>query len=388
MPYKQLCTLLSFLTFPVILTSIVSAQITKNISVSQSESYTDHIALDNDTKDMDLMVKFVFDEAKNTLTVSLISYRTLFVFWENTRYGNAVKHRRIKPDNLPYVVDSNPGDRFHVARSFRKSIPSPRRKHVMKKWVEVGGLQPVGKELKMVNDFIEQTFDIQGKLGTVTVRLRDVMLLDEVKRKGASSRYDITFGRDLDITYKISLQRNPCLGLEADIAASASALDAIGKNYAALCKNAAKVSSEESRNMFRQLKATLMEQFPKNTDESPCPDIQQARDRYNSLADSIRSIDVDVNATVSGSGAVSPMLGGKSLNAAEILSNARILDQTVSRWLASSDPAERSDLIAQGRSIIRDVNLSIGGRRAQTVEESNAITVFRKAEKYFYNVCR
>jgi hypothetical protein len=388
MSYKQLCTLLSFMTFSVIVTNIVTAQTTKNISVSQTDSYTDHIALDNDSKDMDLMVKFVFDETKNTLTVSLISYRTLFVFWDNTRYGKAVKHRRIKPDNLPYVVSSHPGDRFRVARTFRKSISRPHRKHVLKKWIEVHGLQPVDKELMMVNDFIEQTFDIQGKLNTVTIRLRDVMLLDEVKKKSSSSHYDITFGKDLNITYKISIQRNPCFGLEDEIAASASLLEAVSKNYATLRKNADKVSEEASLNVFRGMKETLIEQFPKNNEESRCPEVQQARDKYNSLVDSIQAIKVDVNTAISESGAASPIVDGKSLNAAEILSNARILDQTVSKWLASNDPAERSDLIAQGRSIIKDVNLMIGGKQAQSAEESNAIKVFRKAEKYFYKVCK
>ena len=56
------------------------AQIVKTITVAQGKSYTDHISLKPDSKDMDLMVKFVFSEDANTLTVTLISYRSLCGF--------------------------------------------------------------------------------------------------------------------------------------------------------------------------------------------------------------------------------------------------------------------------------------------------------------------
>ena len=73
----------------------LQAQIVRTISVSQETSYTDHISLKEDTKDMDLMVKFVFSEADNTLSVTLISYRTLFVFWDNVHYKPLIKGRGV-----------------------------------------------------------------------------------------------------------------------------------------------------------------------------------------------------------------------------------------------------------------------------------------------------
>ena len=51
------------------------SQTVKNITVSQEQSYTDHISLEGDVTDKDIMVKFVFDEAANQLTVTLISHR-------------------------------------------------------------------------------------------------------------------------------------------------------------------------------------------------------------------------------------------------------------------------------------------------------------------------
>lgn len=363
------------------------AQTSKNISVSQSDSYTDHLALGTDEKDMDIMVKFVFNEEKNTLTVSLISYRTLFVFWNDTRYRDAVKLRRIRPDKLPYLVNCNPKDRFKLSAKFRKSIPYPLRRHIFKKWLEVDGLQPVDTELYMVNDYIEQTFDIQGKRNTVSVRLRDLMLLDETKHTHNSSRYSIPYGIDLNIQYRVSIQRNPCFALDQDLSAASNSLAAISKNYASLRKTAAKVNSDESAKIFREMQETLINQYPKNTSTSPCPDIQLARDKYNLLVDSIALLNAKVASSTTETDNTLTVIGS-TLNAKEILANARILDHTVSRWLASNDPAEREDLVAQCRSIISDVNSLIGNKRPQTDDERNAISLFRKAEQYFKKVCK
>ena len=43
----------------------------RNITVSQDNPYTDHISMEGDATDKDIMVKFVFDEAANQLTVTL-----------------------------------------------------------------------------------------------------------------------------------------------------------------------------------------------------------------------------------------------------------------------------------------------------------------------------
>ena len=104
----------------------LQAQTVRTIQVAQGASYTDHISLKEDSKDMDLMVKFVFDEEKNTLTVTLISYRMLYVFWDNVRYKPLIKGRTLRPDQLPYVVDAKPKDKYKVSKFFRATVPEPR----------------------------------------------------------------------------------------------------------------------------------------------------------------------------------------------------------------------------------------------------------------------
>ena len=371
-------------------TVMLQAQTVKNITVSQTDSYTDHLALKKDSKDMDVMVKFVFNEEMNTLTVSVISYRTLFVFWDNTRYKGVVKNRKIHVDKLPYLVSSNTSDRFTLSKAFCKSLPRSHRKYVFKKWIEVESVQPVDHEIKMVNDYIEQTFNIQGKRSSVTVSLHDLMLMDLVKQKGLSRHYEISYGKDLDTKYQVTIQRNPCFGLDEEVGAANNSLAAIQKSFSAFKKSYGngKVNDEGGLKTFKDLQATLAAQFPKNDDSSPCPDIQQARDQYNLVADSIQNMKVVVSAGVSDAlGAVGGD-EGRALNAKLILSNARQLDNTVARWLVSKDEMEREDLVAQCRDLIKDTSVMIGSGRVHTQEEQNAVALFRKAEQYFNKVCK
>ena len=111
----------------------LQAQTVRTISVSQETSYTDHISLKEDTKDMDLMVKFVFSEADNTLSVTLISYRTLFVFWDNVHYKPLIKGRKLRPDQLPYVVEYDPKDKYKVTKLFKATVPQPREDYYFRR---------------------------------------------------------------------------------------------------------------------------------------------------------------------------------------------------------------------------------------------------------------
>lgn len=369
---------------------VAQAQNVKNITVSQTESYTDHLSMKTDAKDMDLMVKFVFNEDNNTLTVSVISYRTLFVFWDNTRYKGVVKSNKIHPDKLPYVVTSNNTDHFKLGKNFRKSLPHPRKKYIFKKWIEVEGIQPVDNELKMVNDYIERTFNIQGKRTSVTVTLHDLMLMDLVKQKGLSRYYEIPYGKDMDTKYQVTIQRNPCFGLDEEVSAAKNSLAAIQKSFSAFMEKYGNktVSDEASKQTFVELQKTLLTQFPKNDNVSPCPDIQQARDQYNQLSDSIQNLTVSVEAGSSDALAAIGGEEGRALNAKLILSNARQLDNTVALWLDSKDEAERADLVSQGRDLIKDTSAMIGNSNGHTPEEQNAVSLFRKAEQYFNKVCK
>ena len=366
------------------------AQTVKSIAVGQGAPYTDHIALMDDSRDMDLMVKFVFDEAKNQLTVSLISYRSLFVFREDTRYKMAVKCHRLRPDRFPYMVEAEEGAKFKITKDFRRQVPKPRRKHVFKRWVEYDGLQPAPMEYKMVNDYIEQTFDVMGKRDVVTVTLRDIMVMEKQARKhvNKAGRYSVFFRRDLNTTYQVRLQRNPCFGLEEEITAAVKARDAVAKAYSAFHKQyvSGTVSSEEALKTFTDMKQLLVTQYEANHEVSPCPDIQQARDAYNLYVDSISRVKCVLQQTgaLFREGATQTEI---DFDVKSVLANAHQIDNMVSRWMVSGDAAERHDLVRRCQELINKTSKMLGSGTGRTAEQRKAEELFRAAERYFRTTC-
>ena len=356
----------------------------KNITVSQEQSYTDHISLEGDVTDKDIMVKFVFDEAANQLTVTLISHRMIFVFREDVRFKPLVKGRRLRPDQLPYVVTYEPKDQYRISKLFKATVPQPRKKYVFHRWIDYEGLQPAPQEYAMVNDYISQTFDILKKGNSVVVRLRDVMLMNDVSKHINKRRFEIPFGRDLFTEYHVEIQRNPCFGLDEDIASAKAALDGIRKSYKSLRKSfgSGTVDSQESLKTFQDLKSQLTEQYPRKNEQSLCPDIQDAWDAYNAYTDSISSMNCKVVAAVN-----SVIPGSDGLSARSLLTKARQIDAAVSRYLLSNDPVERRDIIFQMETLIKTCNETIRSQGAYTTEQKQAVQVFREAERYFRNNC-
>lgn len=365
------------------LTTALAAQTVKTITVSNEASYTDHISLAEDSRDTDVMVKFIFDEQQNTLTVSVLSYRSLFVFREPARYASVVRCHRLHPDRLPYLADADPGSRFKLSHSLRRSIPEPRRDYVFRRWIEYEGLQPVPTDYKMVNDYIEQGFDILQKRNSVTVTLRDLYLLE---RKGSgNATYELLEGRDLDTKYQVQIKRNPCFGRQDEIAAAQGILAEVRAAHATFRKTygSGEVASDEALKLFGQTREVLLTQFPARKNASDCPDLQKLTDAYNQVVDSIATATCRVRLPDAG-----PALdSGRGLDTKLIYSQARQLDKAVARWLVSQDDFERRDLVGQCMDIIDDMNVILSRQRARTPDEQQAVRVFRQAEQYFKKTC-
>jgi len=360
------------------------SQTVKNITVSQEQSYTDHISMEGDATDKDIMVKFVFDEAANQLTVSLISHRMIFVFREDIRFKPLIKGRKIRPDMLPYVVTYDPKDQYRISKLFKATVPKPKKQYVFHRWIDYEGLQPAPQEYAMVNDYISQTFDILKKRNSVIVRLRDVMLMNDVSKHLDKRRFEIPFGRDLYTEYHVDIQRNPCFGMEEDIASAKAALDGITKSYNNLYKHYAGgiVDSQESLAAFQNLKDQLASQYPYKDIQSPCPDIQQTWNSYNAYTDSISQLKCRYVPSNNGG-----KVAGDGVSARMLLSKARQIDAAVSRYLLSTDPVERRDIILKTESTIKTVEAAIESQRVYTTEQRQALSVFREAERYFKNNC-
>lgn len=373
-----------FLALPALcLTAVLAAQTVKTVSVSNEASYTDHISLAEDSRDMDVMVKFIFDEEKNVLTVSVLSYRSLFVFREAARYPMVVKCHRLMPDRLPYLAEADPGSRFKLSGPLRRSLPTPHKDYVFRRWIEYEGLQPVPTDYKMVNDYIEQSFDIVQKRNFVSVTLRDLYLLERTGNK--ASAYELLLGRDLNTRYQIEIKRNPCFGMDEEIGTARNILGELLSAYTAFRKNygSGEVPSEEALKLFEQTRSLLLTQFPARKNLSECGELRQLTEQYNHYVDSIGTMTCKVRPLETGPGSD----GGRELDTKFIYSQARQIDKAVARWLVSKDPFERRDLVVQCQAIVQDVSAMIARHKVATAEEQRAIRVYNQAERYFRKTC-
>lgn len=350
------------------------AQMVKQITLSPEESYTEHIALSNDSKDLDVMVKFMFDEMNNRLSVTLLSYRSLFVFQDNVRYKQVVKWKKLRPDRLPYLVQE-PLFKIKLPKAFRRQIPKPRKKFTFERWISYDGIQPVPQDYRLVNEYIEQQFDILPQRNELTVSLHHLFVIESKEKKKTRS-YFFTYFKDLDLEFHISLQRNPCLGTEVELEQAALSLENVRQSYSAFAKSFAvrEVSSEEKFGQFTAMKEMLTAQFPHREMSSECPEVQRAWNEYNMYVDSIQS----VTCTLVRSEVVLPGVGADVL-----LKKARQMDNMVTNWLSSTDKIERRDLQMQCQNLIDEVHLLVDEYGIVSEEEHQAWNVFLQAEGYF-----
>ncbi len=378
-----------FILLSSLITVLAQAQVVKDITVSGKAPFTDHVSLKSDSKDMDIIVKFVFDEPNEALTVSLISYRSLFVFREDVRYKQVKGFwsSKLKVDKFPYVVAAEKDQKFKLSSTMKMAIPKPRREYIFHRWINYDGLIPQPTEYKMVNDVIEQKFDIKNKQNNVSVSLRDIFLM-EVDAKNINT-YWMVYGKDLNTKYQITLQRDPCFGKEQEIQEVQKLLADIQKAFKPFQTKykSGTVATQDQHKLFEDTKNALTQQFPQRSVETECADLQQQWDMYNAYVDSIATMDCKVVEPV-----VETVKGAKKVritdpNVTLLLSKAHRIDDMVAQWIYSDDQTECSNLSQSCRKLINEGNTIIEENKMITQEQLNAVKLFRKAEKHFKVVC-
>lgn len=360
-------------------------QTLKTITVSQQAPFTDHLTLAQDSRDKDLMVKFLFNEEANTLTVSLISYRSLFVFWDQVHYRPAVWNGKVRQHLLPYVVEDNPNTKFKLSRDFKRSIPKPRKDYVFNRWIVVEGLQPIPTPYRMVNAIVEQKFDIVGKRDMVKVTLRDILLMDKKQTHvGRPDCYEISFGTDLNIQYQVLISRDPCFGMDEEKVAAEKALTSVEKAADAIQNRFGKgeVANAELLNVFEEMKSLFLQQFQHHEGTSSCPDVNHIWNSYNQFVNQVASLQCIVSLNDAGNAVV-----GDGVNSRQVLAKARQIDNLVSRWLLTNDNVERRDIISKCNDIIGEVDDMVALHGVVNEEQRNALNVFHEAQDYFKTSC-
>ncbi len=355
------------------------AQMAKTAFVTGKEPFTDNIEMSKDLKDTDLIVKFIFNEGANTLTVRLISYRGLFVFRDDVRYGQVVSWLHLRPEKFPYPVKSEKKNEYYVTDRIRQSIKGTLGKQLFHRWVQYEGLQPVPCEYNMVNDVIEQTFDIQQKRSVVQITLRDIFLMDPGKQEG---KYSIVYWKDLNLHYDVAIIRDACFGKEQEISAAKLSYDGIRAAYDSLKVRYGSgiVQTRESLAIFNEIKAGLTGQYPKKSTDSDCDCIYTTVDAYNMYVDSIARMEVKMPAAAKA-------VVVRGISPQSLLSKAQKLDINVSRWLASGNAKEKRDIERECVRLINAGNSEIDSKGVYTAEQKDAKAAFKRAEAYFNKTC-
>lgn len=358
----------------------LQAQTQRTIRIAQDKSYTDHVSLKKDSKDMDLMVKFIFDEPNNTLTVSLVSYRNLFVFHDDVRYKQVVKCKKLRPERFPYVVETDAEMKYKLVKELRKQIPRSKKKHIFKRWLSYEGLQPQPMDYKMVNDYIEQKFDILDKDTLVMISLHDLMVMEPIV--GKKKRYDFVHYTDLDREYQVHIERNPCLGKEEEIETAKVMVENIRTSYETLKGQyiAQDNPNIETLELLDEMRSMLLEQFPFKEVNSSCPSIRLQLETYNNYVDSIRGLD-------SFKFDYENRRKTLAVGAEQILGVARIVDNNVASWVVSTDVVEKNDLVKRSQLLIDEINQYLSKDVIMDEEQASAVYMFKKAEKYFKATC-
>lgn len=362
----------------------LSAQLSSTVFVSGTEGYTDCISLSRDSKDMDVIVKFAFDEGANTLKLTLTSYRGMFVFYDSMRYSKVFKFGKMAPERLPYEVESPGKSVYHSTKGLRASVSKPVGKYVFHRWIEYDGLQALPAEYKMLNDRIEQSFAVNGNRAVVSITLRDIMLMDPARKEG---HYNFVFDRDMSKRYDIAILRDGCFGKEEEIASAKEALATISASYDSLKVRfpGGIAQNQETAAMFDQMKSMLLTQFKKKDADSDCGCIMENLNSYNAYVDSLSAMTVKVPE------ASTPAVKGKEttpgINADNMFARARKIDMSISRWKLSRDPVEKSDIEKNCRSIIAAGKEEIRTRGVYTQAQKNARDAFLSAEAYFNRTC-
>ena len=353
------------------------AQLGTTVYVSAKDSFTDNLELSKDMKDTDLIVKFTFNEGANTLTVRLVSYRGLFVFQDDVTYGQVVQWLHLHPEKFPYEVKSEGGSKYLVTDAIRKEIKGPLGRQRFHRWAQYDGLKPVQSEYKMVNDYIEQTFDIIENRSVVHITLRDIFLMDPGKKEG---KYSLVYWKDLNRRYDIAIMRDACFGKEEEISATHQALEGIKAAYDSLKVRygSGLVQNRESLAIFKELKAGLTAQYPKRATESLCECICEDTDNYNRYVDSLSRMDVKLPEAAK---------AARGVNAQSLLSKAQKIDMSVSRWLASGNAKERKDIEKECQRLIKAGNSEIDEKGVYSQEQKEARAALKRAEAYFSKTC-
>ena len=349
------------------------------ITISENHPYTEIIPTKKNAKDMSVQVDIEFDESENELIVSLTSHHNLFGFKNSSLYKNVIRDKKISIERLPYKVQSEAGMTYRLSKEVRDNIPGSNSEHTFLPFISTTGLHPKTSDYVMVTESLTQKFDIIEDT-TITVTLGDIMMMDRSVSK--KNRYDLFYYTNINKEYQVNISRNPCLGKEEELAAAKVMLEEEKNNYKSLAEKYPDVNdlTAETLMALEEVREKLETKYHKVETTNDCPEISSILEEYNNYVDSIAKL-ADIKAEFAHK---RPKL---SIPAEQLLAVARMVDANVASYLVSNDVVEKSDLVKRNKKLIEDINKKLSRKMRMDREQANALSVFKKAEKYFNETC-
>lgn len=378
--------------------------------VNESKAYQDKLQFPFDDKGMDLNVNIAFDEAENVLTLSLSATRQLMVFRQDVFYGMVFTHpflkpRRLEPKKLPYPVLIQPDMQITLSKNVWKGFRKNRNQHIFNHWLvgvspELKVIEPSLRtdktpEATLIVDSIVQRFHVDPKATKASFTLRNFLVVDkdgmpiptmQLKRsKSSSQNYQIVCEKDLNLTYNVMIQRNPCFGQDSLIAVMQTRIDDVMKAYTNLheaCPTGV-VHSTQEQGIFNQHKKFLISQYPCINDSSACAALQAAYTKYNTYADSIAKAPCTYVKPLPAPGHDDDGMPNIGVRPNIILDAAHRIDNIVAQAMLSHDAAQIHDLMTTGEDIIFTITKAVREKGLINEDQRKAYNVFLKAKAYF-----
>lgn len=389
---------------------IYQAPESKDAVVSEVNSYQDKLQVPFDDKGLDINVNLTFDETENILTLSLTGTRQLMVFRDDVQYRRVFRKaflgkRWLSLKRMPYPVLIRPNTKISLSKQVWNDFNTKRRDHIFNNWItkispELSTISPnvhadESTEATLIIDSIVQRFHVDPKATKASFTLRNILVADldgktmspvELKRNpSAKLKYRIVCDKDINLTYNVSIKRDPCFGQDSLIKATNVMVNKVMKAYANLsdaCPSGI-VSSEEEKGIFNQHRQFLLSQYPFITDQTDCSDLQAIYSRYNLYVDSIAKAPCKVVKAVVSEEEGSRGVLNMGVRASTILDAAHRLDNIVSQIMVTRDAMQQHDLIISGRNTISTITRAVSESGLHDDEQRKAYAVFLKAKSYF-----
>ncbi|MDO4949209.1 MAG: hypothetical protein Q4E55_03440 [Bacteroidales bacterium] len=393
-----------FCLFMACCAALAQAQETKNVRVDADTPYQEKIQIAFDDKGLELDLTLAFEEAADELVLTLSGNRDFMAFRQDVSYNDVFTHpflgkRRLHAEKLQYKVLVEPNSKYYLRESVYKSYRKKRRHHLINAWVEPNSASltiacpatylPTSATdspqtlPKLSQKILTQRFKVNPEASDVTLRIRNIMVVDVLKDTQKGREYEIVFDHDLDLTCRVALARNPCHGQQEALAVMKAKLMDIRKAYRKLhqiCPSG-KVESAEEVGVFKQHQEFLLSKFQPIETKSSCADVNMVRDSYNNYVDSIESLKCAVPVELTEEGSV---LYGTGISPEALVRAARQLDKLVAQNLVAKNELERRDIYFMGRDIINVTKQGVEEKGIYNEEQRRAYGIFDTAAKYFF----